>query len=152
MKTLTDRQEIAKAMNFGEYPILYLDLAKDELKEDYLKGCYQGQRVKIARNRNGETFYSHGTLSYWKDENKLSISSEAIMLTASFGFSDIQKMVENANATEIKGDQEVIVVIMNSKTQKTSYPFLTKTSRYVPNCQTAMTIEGDFKEIIEMLK
>lgn len=146
MKTLTDRKEIAKALNFGKYPVLYLDLANDQLK-DY-ENCYQGQRVKIARN----DFYSYGKLSYWGDTNELTIASEGTMLSASFGFNDIHYMVLNANATEIKGDQEVVIVIMNSKTGQTAYPVITKTTKYTPNCQTAMKIEGDFKNVINLLK
>lgn len=150
MKTLTETQEIAKAINFGKYPVLYLDLAKDKL-EGY-EGCYQGQRVKIEREYNGTKFYSHGTLSYWGDSNKLSISGEGTMLTARFGYYELSKMVKNANATELKGEQEVVVVIMNSERGKIAYPILTKTTRFSANCQTLMTIEGDFKEIIEELK
>lgn len=102
--------------------------------------------------RNGDTYYDHGTLSYWGDQNELSIFGEGTMLTASFGYSDIKKMVMDANATEIKGEQEVVVVIMNSVRQMTAYPILTKTTKYTFGCSTLMKIEGDFKEIIDLLK
>ena len=150
MKTLTDRQEIAKAINLGKYPVLYLDLAKDELKG--YEGCYQGQRCKFRNEWNGQTFFGHGNLSYWGDSKELTITNDSVCLQSRFSFYDLKEMVENANATEVAGEQEVVVVIMNSKKELSAYPVLTKTTKYNRNCSTAMKIEGDFSDIINQLK
>lgn len=150
MKKITERQEIAKALNFGKYPVLCLDLAKDKIEG--CEGCYEGQRTKTEWYYKGQKYYHNGTLAYWKDNNKLEIMSETICLKESFGYSDIEEMVLNANATQVEPEQEVIVVIINSERRVASYPYLTKTGKYNNNCITAMTIEGDFKEIIEALK
>lgn len=150
MKILKDRQEIAKAMNFGKYPVLYLDLAKDELQG--YENCYKGQRIKMPREWNGEKFWSCGNLAYWGDTNEMTITGEGACLKAGFGYGDIEQMIINANAMEVKGEQEVVVVIINSKTRQSSYPVLTKTSKYNKNCMTAMKVEGDFKIIIDTLK
>lgn len=45
MKYLTERQEIGEAMNFGKYPILYIDLDKPiSSKNDF----YKGSKCRIA--------------------------------------------------------------------------------------------------------
>ena len=150
MKIITNRQEIAQAMNFGRYPVLHLDIAKDAIKG--FSGCYTCQAVKIKTLYQGKDLNYYGKLCYWGDNNTMTVQSKGVMLTSSFGYSDIVEDIENANSIEIKGEQEVIVVIMNSAKHLTSYPILTKTTKFTKGYSTLTTIEGDFKDIFLALQ
>ena len=151
MKTITDRYEVAKALNFNKYPVLNLDLAKDKAKEDYLEGCYLGQKVRFKETtRQGESFYWHGQLCYFKDSG-LSISSDSACITASFGYRDIAEDLKNANAPIVAPNTEVVVVIHDS-TKRVAIVCLTTIESINPNCSTAIQFEEGFKSIVKMVE
>lgn len=149
MKLLTEKREICEALNFGKYPVLHLDLAKDKIKD--MEGCYHGQTIKLEFNYRGEPVRYCGNLSYYNDTNKLVITSGGTMLTSGFDYTEIIKMINRATAPTIESNQEVIVVISNSDTRTTSAPILTKVGKITPTRQVMTVVEGDFKEIIEKL-
>lgn len=108
---IQNRTEIARAINFGEYPVLTIDLAD---RDEYgLVGC----KVRIDNGyfRTGERYFVNATLRVWSDEKYLTTSGENDVLKASYGYSDVQEMIEWANAPVIKPDQEVLVIITDSK-------------------------------------
>lgn len=149
MKLLTEKQEICEALNFGKYPVLHLDLAKDKIND--MEGCYHGQLIKLEFNYRGESVRYCGNLSYYNNTNKLVINSGGTMLTAGLSYNEIIKMVDRANAPTVSSNQEVIVVIYNSATKISSTPILTKVGKITPTMQVLAVVEGDFKEIIEKL-
>ena len=149
MKLLTEKQEICEALNFGKYPVLHLDLAKDKIKD--MEGCYHGQLIKLEFNYGGESVRYCGNLSYYNDTNRLVITSGGTMLTAGLNYADIIKMVDRANAPTVSSNQEVIVVIYNSATKISFIPILTKVGKITPTMQVLAVVEGDFKEIIKNL-
>ena len=149
MKLLTEKQEICEALNFGKYPVLHLDLAKDKIKD--MEGCYHGQLIKLEFDYKGEPVRYCGNLSYYNDTNKLVITSGGTMLTAGLSYNDIVKMVDRANAPTVVSNQEIIVVIYNSDTKVSSTPILTKVGKITPTMQVMAVVEGDFKEILEKL-
>lgn len=149
MKLLTEKQEICEALNFGKYPVLHLDLAKDKIKD--MEGCYHGQLIKLEFDYKGEPVRYCGNLSYYNDTNKLVITSGGTMLTAGLNYNDIIKMVDRANAPTVASNQEVIVVIYNSATKISSTPIVTKVGKITPTMQVMTVVEGEFKEIIEKL-
>ena len=113
MKYLTDRTEIAMAINFDKYPVLYLNrenrpFAKDMPESDYAVGC----RVRVAwdsKESRYEGMTTHGNL--YIEDGRLAINREGSMLTASFGYHDVIKMqAEARNAVIVHRGQEVVVV------------------------------------------
>ena len=112
MKFLTDRTEIAKAMNFGKYPVLYIDrdnrpYDSPENRSDYCKGskCRLEWEHKDPRyadmTARCELYYSEG---------RYHLSQGAACLSADFGRRDVLEMVEWARVPVIRCGQTVIVV------------------------------------------
>lgn len=115
MKYLTDRTEIAKAINFGKYPVLtlnrenqpYKDLYEDTEYSDYAVGC----RVRVAWDRKDpryEGMTTHGNI--YIEKGKIGISGEGACLSSSFGYTDVMKMAAEANTPIVHAGQTVVVV------------------------------------------
>lgn len=139
MKFLTDRQEIAMAINFGKYPVLSIDRDNRPYESsDYAKGC----RTRVAWDHSNPRYAgmtTHGNLYY--ENGKYAISSEGGMLTASFGYSDVMRMVTEANAVVVHKGQTVVVV-ENWSTQKMCRVRVMKVSdRIDTQCMTVATLE-----------
>lgn len=112
MKFLTKRTEIAEAMNFGKYPVLYIDrddkpYDTPERPSDFCKGSkcrvdwehenprYKGMTAKC------ELIFCDG---------KYSLMQGGCCLHDSFGRCDVLEMVEWANTPLIRCGQTVVVV------------------------------------------
>lgn len=133
MKRLTERTEIARAINFKQYPIITIDLAD---RDEYgIKGC----KVCIDNGtfRTGEPYYVDATCRVYSDEKKLVFQSYGSCLHDSFGYSDIEKMLEYANAPVIQKDQDVLIVIIDSANRQAYQPIIAHTSNRIdPHCMT----------------
>lgn len=108
MKYLTDRHEIAMAMNFGKYPVLYIDV---ETPKDGYSDFYKGQDVRVAWDDPRERYKDmtcEGNLYY--SEGKFAISNNAGGLTAGFGREDVIEMHHWANTPLVHKGQTVIVI------------------------------------------
>lgn len=112
MRFLTDRHEIAKAINFGKYPVLTLnrenrpfaDIAPDS---DFAKGC----RVRVAwdhKDSRYEGMTTNGNI--YIEDGRIAISNDSTMIKASFGYSDIMEMANEANTPIVHRGQEVVVI------------------------------------------
>ena len=110
MMYMTNRQEIACAMNFGKYPVLTINLENRPFEDsNYAKGC----RVRVAwdhKDRRYEGMTTHGEL-FLDEDGKLKISGEGSMLSASFGYHDVMKMAAEANVPVVHKGQLVVVVM-----------------------------------------
>ena len=138
MKLLNDRQEIAKAMNFGRYPVLRIDLADTD--EYGLKGC----RVRIDNGtfRTGEPFIIKAQIRAYRDEKKLTTFSGCTGLSASFTYSDYVEMTENAMAPLIHPDEDVVVAVYDSKNHRPFAPFIVRTGKRVSSgCVSPLSFE-----------
>lgn len=147
---LTNRQEIAQAMNFGKYPVLSMEVGTPPPGWEPFT-IYQGCKVKI-RFSSRKDLYNVCTLSMYHDEQperlrnvpwmweKLCLSSHCTCLSSSFGFSDLQEMLENANAPWVEPGQEVIVVF-NDSVNKQSWVRKMVVADYVSDhCSTVTTL------------
>lgn len=112
MKTLNTKQEVAKAINFGEYPVLKLDLA-DKIELGGQVCGYNGCKVRIRIP--GKDYYRRAVLEYYIEDKKLVIREQSIMITNGMSYSELEEMVDYANAPIIEPNQEVVLVILNSK-------------------------------------
>lgn len=137
MKRLTERTEIATAINFKKYPVVTIDVSK---RDDYgIVGC--PVCVDAGFFRTGEPHYVRATCRVYSDEQKLTFSSGCVGLSADFGYRDIEEMLEYANAPIIRKDSEMLVVIIDSAKRIAYSPVVVRTeSRVDPHCQTPISL------------
>lgn len=113
MKYLTDRTEIAEAMNFGKHPVLYIDLENRPAKSyapdsDFCVGC----DVKVAWDAVNPRYagmYSRGHI--YMENGEFGISGNPGCLSASFGREDVLDHYHWANTPLVHKGQTVILVI-----------------------------------------
>ena len=131
---LTDRHEIAVAMNFGKYPVMTINLENRPFEGSrYAKGG----RVRVAwdhKDRRYEGMTTHGELILDED-GKLKITGEGGMLSASFGYHDVMKHAAEANVPVVHKEQAVVVV-MDLPSKKTCLVRMMKVSPRIDiHCQ-----------------
>lgn len=108
---VTDRKEIGKAINFGKYPVLFINRENRPYPEyggDYSIGC----KVRVAYDNGMEGVTTRGNI-FFSNENgrdSLAISSRGSMLKAGFGRSDVLNAVEWAQSPVVQKGQTVVVV------------------------------------------
>lgn len=129
MKVLTDRREMARALNFGKYPVLTYDI--DNKK---------GSKAVV-----GELKTEHGVARYdctlyqgyeKEDDGIFWLMTHSAMLTATVGVHDWLKNAEFANAPLILPNTEV-AILMYSKQFDFAVIKIVKSGRIDPNCSTA---------------
>lgn len=138
MKTLETRTEIARAINFKQYPTIRIDLSKTD---DY---GIVGALVEIDNGRfsSGEPYYVRATIRAYNDEGFLEFHSYGTCLKRDFGYSDVEKMLDYANVPIVKADQEILVCLVDSVKRIAYKPVILKTgSRIDPHCSTPLTLE-----------
>ena len=148
MKILKDRQEIAMACNFRKYPVLSIDLAE---KDSYgLKGCKV--RVDAGTFDTGEPHTIGAELRVYRDEKKLTLSSEQIGLSATFTYSDYVHILERAQAPLIGPDMDVVVMIYDSRTKNAFSPVIVHTAKMVNKfCSCPLSFEdADFSAYLQL--
>lgn len=130
MKILTDRKEIAQALNFGKYPVLTYDL-------DANKGSKAVVTKESAR---------YGTMRYnctlqrgkiTEDDGILYLSTRASILSAHVGVEDYLKDAEYANAPVIESNTEV-AVLLYSKKSGVAVVQMVKSGKADPSYSTAV--------------
>ena len=108
MEYIKDRQEIAKAINFGRYPVVYVEDIT-ACRTDY--GWRLG-KVKIA---SWKGWYYHADIYIYSDEQKIVTTSYGACLSSRFGWCDVAEMAKNAAAPELKPNSEFVLVIGKKK-------------------------------------
>lgn len=133
MKRLTERTEIAKAINFGKYPVIKIDLAdRDE---------YGVKGTKVNIDFGGE-YFIHAKIRSYSDTKYLQTSQGATMLSATISYDDYIEMVEYANAPVIKADQEIVIVMVDSENRVVYEPVIIKTGKRIDKfCSTPLDLE-----------
>ena len=115
MKYLTDRQEIAQAMNFGKYPVIRIDV-----ETPVRDGVLQGDAVKVAApNDRYPDNYICGHVMKFDDDDRYVIMPENVCLKAYFGYSDVVRMLGYAKAPMLHAG-EVVVLIEDAPKLKTA--------------------------------
>lgn len=138
MKLLKDRAEFAKAINFGKYPVLKIDLADSD---DYgLKGC--NVRIDAGTYRTGERHFVRAKLRVYRDEKRLTTSAGCVCLHADFTYSDYVEDVENAMAPIIHADEDVVVAVYDSRREIPYAAMIVHTGKRVDShCSTPLDFE-----------
>ena len=138
MKTLTERTEIATAINFNKYPVIKIDLTD---RDEY---GIKGTKVRIDNGtfRSGEPYYIRATIRTYNDEKVLTTSAGGSSLVDKMSFEDYMEMTDYANTPIIKANQEILIFLYNSTNKDIYNPIILKTGeRIYPNCITPLEIE-----------
>ena len=133
MKRLYERTEIAKAMNFGKYPVIKIDLAN---KDEY---GIKGPKVRIDFGAN---YFIHAEMRAYSDEKVLTLVQGPTVLKAHICYQDYIEMSEYAVAPIIKPDQEILIFIYDSELKDVHAPVILKTGERIDtNCIEPMKLE-----------
>lgn len=138
MQILKERTEIAKATNFGKYPVICIDVSD---RDEY---GIRGTKVRIDNGTfdSGDPYFINARIRTYIDENCLTTVAGGCSITQSVSYLDYMEMVEYANTPIIKADQEILVVLYNSKIKYIHCPVILKTgSRVNASCQTPLELE-----------
>lgn len=138
MKYLTDRTEIAKAMNFGEHPVLYIDLENRPAKSyaptsDFCVGC----DVRVAWDAINPRYagmYSQGHI--YMENGVFAISNNSDVLKAAFGRQDVLDNYHWANTPLVHKGQTVVVVIDQPSLHKCRVALMKVSDRIDIHCST----------------
>ena len=133
MKRLTDRKDIAQALNFGKYPVIKIDLAD---KDSY---GIKGTKVRIDY---GKDYYCHAVIRAYNDTKYLQTNASSTVLSASHGYDDYLDMVDYAAAPIIKANQDIVICLFDSD-KKVAYPpvILTTGRRVYPHNTTPLDLD-----------
>ena len=150
MKYLTDRQEIAEAINFGKYPVLTLDrenrpYKKERPDSDFAIGC----RVRVAWDHKDPRYAgmtTHGAL--YIESGKLKISGEGACLSASFGYYDVMRMAAEANVPIVHKGQKVVVIEEWPSLKKCTVRIMQVADYVDTQCMVATTLK-DIEEVAQ---
>ena len=135
MKYLKDRTEIAKAMNFGKYPVIKIDIRNKPAK-DYAVG----DKVRVAWDKAGyEGMTAKGNV--YLENGVFGISQGAAVLKNSFGRQDILENASWANTAIIHAGQKVVLVIDDSERSECSVAIMTVSDRVDIHCSTVAYLE-----------
>lgn len=138
MRKLTERKEIARAINGHDMPVITIDLA------DATHYGLVSQKVLIDNGtfKDGFPYYIKCEVRAYADEKYFTFSQGATCLTASFGYHDVVEMLEYRNAPIVKADQDVILAIIDSKNKVAYNPMVLHTSKRIDaHCSTPLTFE-----------
>lgn len=135
MRTITERTEIAKAINGHKMPVITIDLAD---KDDY---GLRSQKVLIDNGtfEDGFPYYIRAELRAYADERRFKFSQGVVGISASFTYSDMKEMLDYRNAPIVKPDEDVVIAIIDSKEKMALCPIVLHTSgRIDANCTTPL--------------
>ena len=145
MNIIKERTEVAKAINFGKYPVVFVeDIAA--CRNEY--GWNLG-KVKIA---SGRGYFIHADLYIFKDAMKLVTMSYGACLTDRFGWTDVEEMAQNANAPELKPNEKFVLVVgKKGMMQKAGFVLLIDAGATQIHTSEPIVIREDMKRVLFML-
>lgn len=149
MKFLTNRTEIAEAINVNRYPVLTIDCTKE--MEGYAD-CYEGSKINLrgGRSKGYEDLLTRCTVKMFGDEpgnechfapwtyKRIILQGGIVGLHASFGLRDVLEDIEWSNARVAAGGDKVVVFF---RAAKAGFLRLMKISDHIdPHCSTVATL------------
>lgn len=146
-KYLTDRHEIAKAMNFGKHPVLHLNMENHKgFDGPFAEGC----RVRLAWDdpRPKYAGMSERCYLYHSSEGKIGFLSGGFGISADFGYRDVMEMTVWANAPVVHMGDTVVVVQDWPSQRVCKVRLMRMPDRFNKFCQVACYLE-DIEEDAE---
>lgn len=132
MKILTDRKEMAQALNFGKYPVLTYDV--DSKK---------GSKVTVTKESKRYGTMRYNTTLYrgkqTADDGIFYLLTHASMLTNDVDVNDWLEDAEYANAPVIDGKDQEVAILIHSRETNTAVVYIMKTGNVDPTYVTACT-------------
>jgi hypothetical protein len=137
MKYAYTREDIARALNFGTYPVLTIDLA--DCDEYGLVGspC----RIDFGSFSDGEKWYETAELRVYRDERKLSFHAWGSCLSESYTYSDFEEQAKFAVAPIVEPNSEFVVAVHDSKARELYAVLIVETKRVNKHCSTPLGVE-----------
>lgn len=138
MRILTERTEIAKAINGHTMPVITIDLAD----ADHYGLKSQKVLIDNGKFRDGFPYYIKCEVRAYADEKYFKFSQGGVCLKASFGYYDMEEMLAYRNAPIVKADEDVIIAIIDSKNKVAYKPIVLHTTKRIDaNCTTPLEFE-----------
>lgn len=109
MKLLTDRKEIAQAMNFGKYPVVRINVETPKAGWD---DVFDGDlvRVESPSKRYPGSYIRGRVMKYPEDGERYSIMPDTVCLHNDFGYGDVIEMLGYAQAPMLHAGETVVVI------------------------------------------
>lgn len=129
MKTITGRQNIARAINMSGKPVVTIDLDNKYYMFPGDETCWgiYGSKIRVARQYTnpcyeGETYYDHAILATYSDSSDkghaYDLFTSGFGIYADFEYKDVVADAEWANTPIVHDGDHVIVVELHSKTSE----------------------------------
>ena len=150
MKWLTERTEIAKAINIDRIPVITMDISKCM---DGYEDCYEGSRISIDGAYSGRyaDLLTHCTAMMFGDEDgneahfapwtykRIHLRPRMACLTADFSLRDVDEMVDWMRAPIVKKGEKVLVYFRGK--DKGAIRVMRIPNHVDPHCSTACILE-----------
>ena len=138
MKEIRSREEYAKAVNFGKYPVLMIDMNQ----KGFMGEIFTGGKVRVdfGHFRDGERYLDDGEFKYYKKENKFYVASYGVMLTKELSYEDAIEDAEYGNSPIIDEGDEVVIVVHNSEKRELK-AYIAKAVHKREFCSTILEFE-----------
>ena len=139
MKFLIERQEIAKALNFGKYPVINLDI-EDESKQFTIDDEVLGfSNIEVRIPTRDYTIQAQ--MKWYNDSKTITFGSSCTCISSSFGYQDVMEDVRYANAPIIDRNEEFILVLHSSKTKNAMVLMLKTADCKDVNCSSTLRVD-----------
>lgn len=138
MREIKNREEFARCVNFGEYPVIKIDMNQ----KAFMDTIYHGDKVRVdfGKFKTGERYLDGGELIYNIKDNRFEISSWGSCLSARFCYEDAMERVEYSQAPIIDEGDEVVIIVHNSETKEVK-AYVYKAVHKKQFCQTMIEFE-----------
>ena len=106
MKYLTERNEIAEALNLRKYPVVRINMETPKSGWDSL---YEGDYVMVKTGKEDDVFsYTRGYILYTDTEGYY-INPAPIFLVDQYTYSDVIEMVRFSNAPTLNPNDTIVL-------------------------------------------
>lgn len=141
MRYLKHREQIAKAINFGKYPVLRIDLSNRPAQgyapdSDF---CV-GDRVRVAWDKPGyEGMTTRGNV--YLENGRYAIDQGGAVLKNGFCRNDIIEDYEWSYAPLVHAGQEIVLIIDNPAEKKCAVALMRVSAHIDIHCSTVAYLE-----------
>ena len=155
MKMLKTKQEIAVAINMHEMPVVRIDLADaDEYGIKSQKVLIDNGKFRRLNPTDPDMPYLvRAEIRAFVDERKFTFASYGCCLSNTFGYHDMEELLDYANAPIIKRDSDVVLAIVDSRRKIAYKPIILHTrNRVDPNCQVPLGFTDEDNDATEYIR
>lgn len=155
MKMLKTKQEIAVAINMHQMPVVRIDLADaDEYGIKSQKVLIDNGKFRRLNPTDPDMPYLvRAEIRAFVDEKKFTFASYGCCLSNTFGYHDMEELLDYANAPIIKRDSDVVLAIVDSRRKIAYKPIILHTGNRVdPNCQVPLGFIDEDNDAAEYIR